>query len=72
MSLIINANSRLNKALDLHPQVLAYIISLNPHEIWRLHNPLMRHIMPLHIIVCRIGKLTQVPLAAPNVLLSFA
>ena len=31
MSPIINANTRLNKALDLHPQVLDYIVSLKPH-----------------------------------------
>ncbi len=45
MSQVIHANTRLNKALELHPQVLDYIVSLNPHDFRRLHNPLMRRLM---------------------------
>jgi uncharacterized protein (DUF305 family) len=32
MSLIINANTRLNTGLDLHPQVVDSMVSLHPHE----------------------------------------
>src|SRR5215471_15036081 len=63
MSQRINANTRLNKALDLHPQVLDYIVSLNPHDFQRLHNPLMRRLMSPRITLGRIAKMTQVPLA---------
>ena len=63
MSPIINANTRLNKALDLHPQVLDYIVSLKPHDFQRLHNPLMRRFMSPRITLGRIAKMTQVPLA---------
>lgn len=60
---MINANTRLNKALDLDPQVLDYIVSLNPHDFQRLHNPLMRRLMSPRITLGRIAKMTQVPLA---------
>jgi Domain of unknown function (DUF1858)/Uncharacterized conserved protein (DUF2249) len=63
VSQLINANTRLNKALDLHPQVLDYIVSLNPHDFQRLHNPLMRRLMAPRITLGRIAKMTQVPLA---------
>jgi Domain of unknown function (DUF1858) len=63
MSRTIHANTRLNKALDLHPQVLDYIISLNPHDFQRLHNPLMRRLMSPRITLGRIAKMTHVPLA---------
>ena len=58
MSPIINANTRLNKALDLHPQVLDYIVSLKPHDFQRLHNPLMRRFMSPRITLGRIAKMT--------------
>lgn len=62
MSLVINANTRLNKALELHPSVLDYIVSLSPHEFERLHNPIMRRLMPPRITLGRIAAMTHVPL----------
>jgi hypothetical protein len=62
MSPVINANTRLNKALDLHPQVLDYIVSLHPHDFQRLHNPFMRRLMSPRITLGRIAAMTAVPL----------
>jgi hypothetical protein len=59
----INANTRLNKALALHPQVLEYIVSLNPHDFQRLYNPLMRRFMSPRITLGRIAQMTRVPVA---------
>src|SRR5215510_11730766 len=63
MSHMLHAHTRLNKALDLHPQVLNYIVSLNLHDFQRLRNPLMRRLMSPRITLGRIAKMTQVPLA---------
>ena len=63
MSQVIHANTRLNKALELHPHVLEYIVSLNPHDFQRLHNPLMRRLMSPRITLGRIAHMTHVPVA---------
>ncbi len=42
----LTAETRLNRALDLHPDVLEYVTLLNPHDFERLRNPLMRWLMP--------------------------
>jgi hypothetical protein len=38
----INADTHLDKALDLDPKVVDYIVSLNPHDFERLRAPFMR------------------------------
>jgi hypothetical protein len=62
MGATISASTRLNKALDLHPDVLEYIVSLNPHDFVRLRNPLMRRVMSPRITLGRIAAMTHVPL----------
>ena len=57
--LLVDENSRLSKALALHPEVLDYIVSLNPHDFQRLHNPLMRRLMPPRISLARIARMTD-------------
>ena len=42
----LTAETRLNRALDLHPDVLEYVTLLYPHDFERLRNPLMRWLMP--------------------------
>lgn len=59
----LNPETRLNKALDLHPQVLDYIVSLNPHDFQRLRNPFMRRMMSPRITLGRIAKMTGRPVA---------
>ena len=59
MPLQIDENSKLSKALDMHPDVLEYIVSLNPHDFERLRNPLMRKLMPPRISVGRVAKITD-------------
>jgi hypothetical protein len=63
MDATISANTRLNKALDLHPDVLEYIVSLNPHDFVRLRNPLLRQLMSPRITLGRIAAMTHVPLS---------
>ena len=62
MTIQVNASSKLSEALKLHPDVLAYIVSLNPHDFQRLHNPLMRKLMPPRISLARIAQMTHTPL----------
>ena len=51
--------SKLSKALELHPDVLPYIISLNPHEFERLNNELMRRLMPPRITLARLANMVE-------------
>ena len=57
----ISAATKLSKALDLHPNVLEYIVSLNPHEFDRLENPLMRKLMSPRITLGRVAVMTGTP-----------
>lgn len=57
----MNGNSRLSEALDAHPDVLEFIISLNPHDFQRLRNPLLRKVMPPRITLGRIAKMVGIP-----------
>lgn len=62
MAIQVDENARLSKALDLHPDVLDYIVSLNPHDFQRLRNPLMRKLMPPRITLRRVAAMTRTPL----------
>jgi hypothetical protein len=59
MPQIITGATRLSKALELHPDVLEYIVSLNPHDFSRLHNPLMRKLMAGRITLARVAAMTH-------------
>ncbi len=59
----LTPTSKLSKALQLHPDVLPYIVSLNPHDFERLHNPLMRKLLPQRITLARLAQMTDTPLA---------
>jgi Domain of unknown function (DUF1858) len=54
----ISATTKLSKALELHPDVLEYIISLDPHDFDRLRNPVMRKLMSPRISLGRIATMT--------------
>jgi Domain of unknown function (DUF1858)/Uncharacterized conserved protein (DUF2249) len=54
----ISATTKLAKALELHPDVLEYIISLDPHDFARLRNPVMRKLMGPRISLGRIAAMT--------------
>ena len=41
MAKLLNAKSKLSTVLKIHPDILEYVISLNPHDFERLRNPLM-------------------------------
>lgn len=57
----MDANSRLSEALNAHPDVLEFIIGLNPHDFNRLRNPLLRKVMPPRITLGRIAKMVGIP-----------
>lgn len=61
MIMRINANTRLSRVLDLDPAVVDYIVSLNPHDFKRLHNPIMRHFMAPRITLGRVAAMVGVP-----------
>jgi Domain of unknown function (DUF1858) len=54
----ISATTKLSKALELHTDVLEYIISLDPHDFDRLRNPVMRKLMGPRISLGRIAMMT--------------
>ena len=61
MPIAVTGASKLSKALQLHEDVLEYVISLNPHDFERLRNPLMRRLMPPRISLARIARMTDTP-----------
>lgn len=61
--MLITEDTRVNKALDLGPQVLEYIVALAPHEFERLRNPMMRRLMSPRITLGRIARMVGVPAA---------
>lgn len=63
MAMLVDEDSRLSKALELHPDVLEYIVSLNPHDFTRLRNPLMRKLMPPRITLRRVATIADVDIA---------
>lgn len=56
----MNGKTRLSEALAIHPSVLEYIISLNPHDFERLRNPLLRKVMPPRITLGRVAAIAGV------------
>jgi hypothetical protein len=60
----ISATTKLSKALELHPDVLEYIISLDPHDFDRLRNPVMRKLMSPRISLGRIAMMTGISINA--------
>jgi uncharacterized protein (DUF2249 family) len=58
---MLNPSTRLNKALELHPEILEYIISLHPHDFARLRNPIMRKLMSPRITLGRIAVMVGLP-----------
>jgi hypothetical protein len=60
----ISATTKLSKALELHPDVLEYIISLDPHDFDRLRNPVMRKLMSPRISLGRIATMTGISINA--------
>lgn len=59
----VNADSRLSAALGLHPDVLQYIIELDPHDFRRLEQAAMRRVMPQRLTLRRVSRLSGVPLS---------
>jgi hypothetical protein len=57
----LTPQTKLSKALALHSDVLPYLISLNPHDLERLNNPLMRQLMPPRITLARLAVMVGKP-----------
>ncbi len=58
----LTGQTRLKEALDAIPEALEYIVSLNPHDFKRLHNPFMRKYMSPRISLERVAAIAGVPL----------
>jgi hypothetical protein len=56
----MNGASKLSEALNAHPAVLEYIISLNPGEFERLRNALMRKVMPQRLTLQRVAVMVGI------------
>lgn len=57
----MNGNTRLSEALAANSAILDYVVSLNPHDFERLHNPILRRVMPPRITLRRIAKMVGIP-----------
>lgn len=63
MQINLTGETRLKEALDTVPGTLDYIVSLNPHDFKRLHNPFMRKYMSPRISLDRVAAMAGVPLS---------
>jgi hypothetical protein len=61
VTFLVDAASKLSEALKLHPDVLDYVVSLNPNDFTRLYHPLMRKLMPPRITLGRVAIMTHTP-----------
>ena len=57
----LTPTTKLSKALALHPDVLPYIVTLNPHDFERLNTPLMHKLMPPRITLQRLAEMVEKP-----------
>jgi hypothetical protein len=57
----LTPTTKLSKALALHPNVLPYIVNLNPHDFERLNTPLMYKLMPPRITLQRLAEMVDKP-----------
>lgn len=57
----MNGQTKLSEALKYNPDILDYVISLNPHDFERLRNPLMRRVMPVRITLQRLALMLNIP-----------
>jgi uncharacterized protein (DUF2249 family) len=56
--LILTGETRLSTVLTNIPAALEYIVSLNPHDFKRLHNPFLRKYMSPRISLSRLAAMT--------------
>ncbi len=53
----MNGDTKLSEALKASPDILEYVISLNPHDFERLRNPLLNKVMPTRISLRRLAAM---------------
>lgn len=53
----MNGDTKLSEALKASPDILEYVISLNPHDFERLRNPLLNKVMPTRISLRRLATM---------------
>jgi len=53
----LNGDTKLSEALKASPDILEYVISLNPHDFERLRNPLLNKVMPTRISLRRLATM---------------
>ncbi len=58
----MNGDTRLSAVLDQNPDILEFIIGLNPHDFARLRSALLRKVMPPQITLRRLATMLDMPL----------
>lgn len=56
----MNGDTKLSEALKASPDILEYVISLNPHDFARLRNPLLNKVMPSRISLRRLAAMVGI------------
>ena len=60
--IVVDGETKLSVALALHPDVLAYVIGLDPQAFRRLEQPLVRRAMASRLTLGRVARMTGTPL----------
>lgn len=58
---VLSPNTRLSRVIELHPDVLQYVVSLAPHALEQLHNPLLQKVMLRHITLDIVAAVVGLP-----------
>jgi hypothetical protein len=56
--ILVDGDTKLSVVLALHPDVLAYVIELDPHVFRRLEQPLVRRAMAGRLTLARVARMT--------------
>ncbi len=62
MPIKVDESSKLSQALELHPDILEYIVSLNPDSFKNLLNPVMRKVMTPRVSLTHVAEKANVPI----------
>ncbi len=59
----VDGETKLSVALALHPDVLGYVIELDPQSFRKLEQPLVRRAMAERVTLARVARMTGTPLS---------
>lgn len=61
--IIVDGDTKLSVVLALHPDLLAYVIELDPQTFRKLEHPLVRRAMAERLTLARVARMTGEPLS---------